>query len=97
MTGCGEHGGVTAFQGRVAGAVLGAPGGQFRRGAVEDDLAGVDQRDLRTGRADVLDEVSGHHDGGTLAEVAQQGAEMDSLLGVEPGGRLVEQQQFQAR
>ena len=37
--------------------LLGAPGGQLARRAVEDDLALVHERDLRTGGADVLDQV----------------------------------------
>jgi hypothetical protein len=74
--------------------VFGAQGSQRGRRAVEDDLALVHERDLRAGGPDVLDEVGGHDHGGSLAELAEQGAEVDPLLRVEPGGRLVEQQQF---
>jgi hypothetical protein len=59
---------------------------------VEDDLPGVHQRNLGARGADVLDQVGRDHHGGPLTEVAQQGAERNPLLGVQPGGRLVEQQ-----
>jgi hypothetical protein len=51
-----EHRAVAALQRRVArrGGAR-APGDQLRRGAVEDDLAGVHQRDLGARGADVLD------------------------------------------
>jgi hypothetical protein len=71
-----------------------AAGGQLVRRAAEHDLARVHQRHLGTRRAHVLDQVRGHDDGGALPEVAQQGAELDALLGVQARGRLVEQQQF---
>jgi len=61
---------------------------------VEDDLAPVHQRDLGAGRADVLDQVGGYDHGGPPAQVPEQGTEVHPLLGVEPGRRLVQQQQF---
>ena len=52
---------------------------------MEDDLPGVHQRDLRAGGADVLDQVGADHNGGALAQLAQQCPEGHPLLGWQLG------------
>ncbi|MCE7937863.1 MAG: hypothetical protein DYG90_04535 [Chloroflexi bacterium CFX6] len=64
-------------------------GHQFGGGAIGDDLAFIDD-DHPVGRSlHFLQDVTGHDQGFFLAEVFDQFADFDDLIGVESGGRFV--------
>ena len=76
----------------VAGVALTALRDQVLGGALVDEPALVDQDDVGARDRHVLDQVGGDQHAAVDAEVTQQLTEVEALLGVEPDGRLVEQQ-----
>ena len=60
--------------------------------AAEDQAAALDQDRVVAGRRDVLDQVGRDDDAGVARRARAAACGSDALLGVEAGGRLVEQQ-----
>jgi hypothetical protein len=66
------------------------------RGAGEVDSPVEYNDDLRADRGDVVDLVRGQHDLRVAAQIRQQLPEPQPLLGIQPGRRLVKDQQLRA-
>ena len=72
--------------------VIAGRGGQVVRRALQHQPALVDQHHVGAGGRHVLDQVGGDQHAGVGADLPQQFAEVQPLVGVEADGRLVEQQ-----
>ena len=70
------------------------PRGQVVRRVDGDDAALVDDDDALAGLRDLRQDVRAEDDGVIAGEAADEVARLDDLLGVEAGGRLVEDQHF---
>jgi hypothetical protein len=66
--------------------------GQFAGGPVEAQPPGLQRQHAVCQQLDVLGEVSAQHYQATVRDAAQSGPQVDAVLGVDTGGRLVQQQ-----
>ena len=69
------------------------PRARVRHGFGGEQLAGADDDELVGEHGELGDQVAGHeHGAAPVGEVTQRGAQPADAVGVEPVGRLVEQQ-----
>ena len=68
--------------------------GDLLGGAVGDEPALVDDQHPTAGDLDLRQDVRGQDDGARLAEPADQAADLDDLVRIEPVGGLVEDEQL---
>src|SRR5690606_8048795 len=86
-------GGGGAQADAAADLARGGPGQLFRR-ATGHDPSGVDDQDAAAGRLHLRQDVGGEDDRLLTADLADQLADLDDLVGIEPRGRFVEDEHF---